>query len=92
MTNFPSGAEPQKSFGTFGAVFTLILLPPMCILSIPAVIFAVKSRRLYNSGFCERSVAFSKKAKRYTAGAWAVAFIIALALLALYSVSRLSLI
>lgn len=92
MTNFPSEAELQKSFGTFGAVFTLILLPPMCILSIPAIIFAAKAKKLYNSGSFKLSAVFSKKAKRYTTGAWATALIIALTLLALYTVSRLSLI
>ncbi|MBR5536246.1 MAG: CD225/dispanin family protein [Clostridia bacterium] len=80
------------NFGTFGAIFTLVLLPFMCFLTIPAIIFAKKAKTLYERGNYNRSLAFAKKAKRYTLSAWAITFITALTLFALYFISRLSLI
>ncbi len=92
MTNFSSEGNQHKSFGTPGAILTLILLPPMCFLTIPAIAFAVKAKSRYKKGDFDFSLAFSKKAKRCTAAAWAIAFIIVLTLFAMYSISRLSLI
>lgn len=91
MSDF-SSPEQNKSFGTLGAILTLILLPPMCILTIPAIIFAKEARSLHAKGSFELSEAFSRKAKRYTLSAWIIVFIIALTLFAMYFISRLSLI
>lgn len=92
MSDFSSPSGQSKSFGTLGAIITLILLPPTCILTIPAIIFAKEAKRLYKEGLFDLSLAFSKKAKRYTLSSWAIVLITALTLLALYSISRLSLI
>lgn len=92
MPDFPSHPEQNKSFGTLGAILTTLLLPPMCILTIPAIIFAKEAKRLYKEGSFDLSEVFSRKAKRYTISAWAIVLITALTLLALYSISRLSLI
>lgn len=92
MSDFSSPVRQAKSFGTFGAIFSLILLPPMCVFTIPAIIFAQSAKKHYSKGDIALSEALSKKAKRYTAAAWATAFIIILAALALYFISRLSLI
>lgn len=92
MSDFSSSDGKRVSFGTTGAVFSLILLPPMFILTIPATAFSLKAKKLYAKGNTALSEAFAKKAKRYTLAAWAITFIIILSALVLYSISRLSLI
>lgn len=91
MSHTSSKAE-VTSFGTFGAIATLILLLPMCFLSIPALIFAKKAKRYYKNGNYSLSAEFARKSKRYTVSSWLVASIIALTMFALYFISRLSLI
>lgn len=87
-----AAANSPSDFGSLWAIITLILLPIMCFLSIPAVIFAKEAKRLYKSGYYDLSANFAQKAKRYTVSAWAISVILALALCALYFISRLSLI
>ncbi|MBQ8541269.1 MAG: hypothetical protein IJ435_07320 [Clostridia bacterium] len=91
MSGFNKQA-PAGSFGTFGAAVTLVLLLPMFFLTIPALFFATKAKRLYKNGNYSLSAKLRDKAKRCTISAWLVAFIIALAMFALYFISRLSLI
>lgn len=91
MSHINEQAE-VTSFGTFGAVATLLLLLPMCFLSIPALIFAKKAKRHYKNGNYSLSAKFADKSKRYTISAWLVALTIALTMFALYFISRLSLI
>lgn len=83
---------PTGGFGSLSAIITLILLPGMCFLSIPAVIFAKEAKRLHQKGVYDLSESFARKSKRYTVSAWAVFAIVALTILALYFISRLSLI
>ena len=91
MSHINEQAE-VTSFGTFGAVATLLLLLPMCFLSIPALIFAKKAKRHYKNGNYSLSAKFADKSKRYTTASWLVALTIALTMFALYFISRLSLI
>lgn len=93
--NFPEAAdfsEQKLTFGTFSAAATLILLPPLCFLTVPAIIFSKKSKTLYEEGNFNGALKLSKKSKRYTLSAWAIAAIVAVSLFALYFISRLSLI
>lgn len=83
---------PKPKFYSLSIVLTLILLPLLCPLTIPAAIFSAKAKKLYKSGQVQLSLNLAEKAKKYIQGAWASSFIILLGLGIVFLISRLSLI
>ncbi len=86
-----SALSPPK-FYSLAAIITFILIPPLWILSIPALVFSQEAKTMYSLGNIELSERFSERTKRFLISAWAICAISAAAVVALLAVIHLSLI
>lgn len=87
----PSSLSSPK-FYSLAAIITFILIPPLWILSVPALVFSHEAKAMYNLGNIVLYERFSERTKRFLVSAWAIVIIFAAAVLVLLAVIHLSLI
>lgn len=83
---------PEPRFYSLWVIITVILLPPMWPLSIPALFFSEEAKKLCKNGYGHLAFSYSIKIKRLIISSWAIAIIVLVTSLALFFISHLSLI
>ena len=83
---------PAPKFYSLISIITFIILPPLWCFSVPALVFSSEAKHFYAKEQFDTYLRFSRKAKKFNVAAWAVFATLLLSALAIYAISRLSLI